>query len=273
MAKPKSRKQYIEAPSPLETELTTLFDTNEPLVIFDIGSCEGEDAIRYSRLFPYAQIYAIEPLPLNIERMTAHFQQYAVMNVEIIPAALSDQAGKATFYVSSGQREEHIQGMDWDYGNKSSSLLPPAETMSTIFPWLNFEETLEVETDTFKNVCAKRNITNIDYIHMDVQGAEYQVIRGFEDLLHSVSLIWLEVSATAQYKDQVLREQIEEFMAQNGFQKVKDTVGKLSGDQLYINKRKLGNQFPIHRVLYLQMRATLIAWTNQMRHFLWQIRK
>ena len=33
-----------------------VFAEDEPLVIFDIGSCEGEDTIRYARLFPKARV-------------------------------------------------------------------------------------------------------------------------------------------------------------------------------------------------------------------------
>jgi FkbM family methyltransferase len=255
MAKTKSRESYINAPSRLETELKTLFNQSDPLVIFDIGSCEGEDSIRYSRLFPNAHIYAAEPLPKNLERMKASLAKYGVKNVEILPVALSSQKGRTTFYVSSGQREGYEPDVDWDFGNKSSSLLPPDETMRDIYPWLKFNETIEVETDTLQNICAARAITHIDFIHMDVQGAEYQVLTGAGELLRSTTLLWLEVAKQSMYKDQALKTQIEQFMAQNGFLKLKENVDDLTGDQLYFNKRYFNNPYPAHRVIYLLMRA------------------
>ena len=55
-----TRDTYINTPSPIEKELKAIFDTQESLIIFDIGSCEGEDSIKYSKIFPKSQIYAVE---------------------------------------------------------------------------------------------------------------------------------------------------------------------------------------------------------------------
>ena len=45
------REHYLGQPVPIENELKLLFDESAPLTIFEIGACEGEDSIRYSRLF------------------------------------------------------------------------------------------------------------------------------------------------------------------------------------------------------------------------------
>jgi len=148
------RVAFRDAPSPIEQELKTVFNLNDPLTIFDIGSCEGEDSIRYAKLLPNASIYAFEPLPKNLERIAACLKKFPDLNIEAFPYALSSQSGKAVFYVSSGTPPGK-QTEDWDFGNKSSSLLPPAKTKE-VRPWLKFQDKIEVEKKTIVEFCKER---------------------------------------------------------------------------------------------------------------------
>ncbi|MBR8838293.1 MAG: FkbM family methyltransferase [Stigonema ocellatum SAG 48.90 = DSM 106950] len=234
------KDDFINSPSPIERELKLFFSSEQKLVILDIGSCEGEDSIKYSRIFPLARIYAVEPLPNNFPILLANLEKYGVTNVKALPIALSDEVGKASFYVSSGHPEHLRNTSDWDYGNKSSSLLPPDET-EKYYPWLKFNEVITVDTDTLENVCREHGITTIDFIHMDVQGAELKVLHGAGSLIKDIKAIWLEVEAVSLYKEQPLKRDIEGFMARNNFEKIKDTVNNVSGDQFYINKNYLQN--------------------------------
>lgn len=238
---PITRDAYINTPSPLRKELTAIFGDTDSLVIFDVGSCEGEDSIKYSRLFPSSQIYAVEALPSNLELLKSNLDKYSVSNVEIIPLALSDEKGTVKFYVSSGQPKEKKESQDWNYGNKSSSLLPPDKNLK-MFPWLKFQDVIEVSTTTISDICREQNITHIDFIHMDVQGAELKVLQGAKEMIEKVKVIWLEVEAITLYENQPLKKDIEKFMGQHNFCKLKDTVGKISGDQLYINASYLSKK-------------------------------
>lgn len=231
-----TRDNYINSPSPIEPELKLIFDVKKSLIIFDIGSCEGEDSIKYSRIFPNSKIFAVEALPSNQSLIEANLKAYGAKNIEVVPFALSDEDGIADFFVSSGQIEGKQEDQDWDYGNKSSSLLSPEKHLE-IVPWLEFQNIIKITAKTLKNVCDEKKIKCIDFIHMDVQGAELKVLKGAKELLKAVKVIWLEVGAVELYKGQPLKPDIKEFMKKNGFYKLKDTVDDVSGDQLYINKK------------------------------------
>lgn len=232
-AVPLTRDAYIRSPLPIAAELHALFDTNDELVIFDIGSCEGEDSIRYAREFPKSRIYAFEPLPANMAILQRQVKAYGATQVEAFAIALSDEAGRAAFYVSSGSPAHLPSTEDWEYGNKASSLLPPEGTREH-YPWLKFDHSIEVPTETLAAFCAARGINRIDFIHMDVQGAELKVLRGAGDMLPRIRAIWLEVERVALYGGQPLAEEVEAFMEENGFVKRLDTLGQVTGDQLYI---------------------------------------
>jgi FkbM family methyltransferase len=230
-----SRTEYIYSASPIQEELRKIFKTDEALTIFDVGSCEGEDAIRYAHMFPNALVYAFEPLPQNLLRME---KQVALFNLAdrifVQPVAISDAVGESQFYVSSGTPPELANSTEWDYGNKSSSLLEPDEVL-TYYPWLLFNQTIVVKTNTIKRFCSAHNIRTIDLMHIDVQGAELNVLTGAKDIIKCTKLVWVEVEKVKLYRDQALAYEIEEFMRINHFIKVKDEVSQITGDQLYVN--------------------------------------
>jgi hypothetical protein len=143
-------------------------------------------------------------------------------------------------YVSSGHPPHKPVTSQWDYGNKSSSLLKPGKTKQ-IYAWLEFKSTATVKTDTVFNFCKAKGLSAIDFIHLDVQGAELMVLKGAEDFINHVKLIWLEVESVQLYKEQPLTNDIESFMHDHAFVLLKDTVDDVSGDRLYANSKLLGS--------------------------------
>lgn len=224
---------YIKQPLPFEKEIDNIFKPDQPLIIFEIGSCEGEDSIRLKQKFPNAAIYTFEPLPGNIKKIKKNFKRYGLPGDKVFQIALGDSNGTAEFHVSSGHPEDLPKTKDWDYGNKSSSLLPPKMTLKT-HKWLKFNKKIKVKTQRLDSFCAEHNINHIDFAFIDVQGAELMVLQGAGNFLKKVKAIWMEVEAVELYAGQPLKNDVETFMAEQGFRKVKDTVDNISGDQLYV---------------------------------------
>ena len=218
-----------------EQILGKIYRTNARFIIFDIGACEGLNSIRYARLYPNAIIYLIEPLPSNVQLIKSNIETYRVQNARCHELCFSNKVGISEFYVSSGQPEKYnARSIDWDFGNKSSSLLPPDKHLE-VFPWIKFEENINVQTEKLETFCAKENIFEIGFVHMDVQGGEMLVLEGAGSMIYNINSIWLEVEAIPLYKDQPLKTDIEEFLSEKNFTKVVDTVGDIAGDQFWVN--------------------------------------
>jgi FkbM family methyltransferase len=218
---------------PQEELLQQLFDKDASITIFDIGACEGENSVRYGRQFPNATIYCFEPIPDNLRLTRKHIDEFQVTNVRPFDICLSDRDGKAEFHVSSGHPED--KAVDWDFGNKSSSLLEPG-TKLRAHSWLKFENTLEVRTMRLDAFMEAHRVSLVDFVHMDVQGAELLVLRGAGSGLSQILNIWLEVEAVPLYQGQPLKSDVEQFFASQGYVKLIDTVGKVDGDQFWSRK-------------------------------------
>lgn len=235
MAAPLSLDEYINKPLAIEKEVKHLLAYSEKQVLFDIGACEGEDAIKYARLSPDVRVFAFEPRPDNYEKATNLIKRHRAESVRLFPFALSNENGTATFHVSSGRPEGTDLPEDWDFGNKSSSLLPPGSASAEHHPWLKFEQTIQVETRRLDEFCLEQGLNKIDFIHLDVQGAELMVLEGAGAMIKSIGSIWMEVESVELYDQQPLKEDVEAFMRENGFTCIISTVDAVSGDQLYLN--------------------------------------
>jgi len=246
-----NREEYILSDSPIKAELLRLFKKKQKLIIIDIGGCEGEESIRYSRLFPDSSIFCFEPLPKNQKKIEENIAKYNIKNVQLIPDALSDEEGEQQFYVSSGRPNDVNLASDWDFGNKSSSLLPPDKHLE-LYPWVKFKEVIKVNAQKLSSFVIRKNIFEIDFIHMDVQGAELKVLVGAESFMKKIKVIWLEVSDVALYQNQPIKTDIEIFMKKNGFYLFKTTMEGNVGDQMYINKKYFRLVSIFSRFFYLK---------------------
>lgn len=229
--------KYINSPIDIENELLSLLKKEDFKIIFDIGACEAEDSIRFSKLFPNAIIYAFEPRPDNIIKANGLIRKYNAKRIVLENIALSDKNGFSDFFLSEGRPEEAEKYEGWDFGNKSSSLLPPSEEILRHFKWLKFNKKIQVQTMMLEDYTKENKIDAIDYAHIDVQGAELMVLKGAGDFIHNIKIIWMEVENVELYKSQPLKKDVEKFMISNGFVNMLDTVEEVAGDHLYVNSK------------------------------------
>ncbi|MCT0209042.1 FkbM family methyltransferase [Synechococcus sp. CS-1332] len=227
--------QYLRDVPPHLAILRFLFKDVPLRSILDIGCCEGEDSLRYLREFPLAVVHAFEPYPKNISRIKKLIGSDYHPRFKLIEAAVSDANGMATLSISSGQPPEASESTGWDYGNKSSSLLPPAALMFRHHPWLKFSRNLQVQTITLDYFALAYRIDNIDFMHIDIQGAELRAFSSAKSLLRRTGVIWVEVSDHQIYKDQPNSEAISEFLSSLGFVLILKSVSEGFGDHLYVN--------------------------------------
>lgn len=225
------KHDIVNSPAGNESELLSIFDKFSYLTFLDIGSNDALSSIKYALLFPNATIHAFEPIESNVEKMKANLKEFGVEErVVIHQIALSDENGTADFYLSSGQPPG--VGNDYDYGDKSSSLFEP-KLHTDLLPWCKFTKST-VKTYRYEDLEDKPS--SIQFLHIDVQGAELKVFHGMGKELDKVKVVWMEVERVELYKDQPLENDVNQFMVSKGFSLIKSTGNHVAGDQLWVRQ-------------------------------------
>ncbi len=199
-------------------------------VILEAGACDGEDSLRMSQLWPQGTIYSFEPVPSLFLKTRA--KTFARNNVHCYKLALSEQTGKATFFVSSSPEEET---------SGSGSLLEPKDHL-TIYPDVRFEKTIEVQTINLDEWAAQNNVDYIDLMWLDMQGAELSVLKAAPRILRTVKLIFIEIAFKETYKNVPLYPEVRSWLESQGFTVIfEETCGaaKAEGNALFIRSNLL----------------------------------
>jgi FkbM family methyltransferase len=103
-----------------------------------------------------------------------------------------------------------------------SSLYRPNETFLARFNGLselmNLDFEVEVETTTLDDICNQEGINQVDFLQIDVQGADLQVLEGATKLLaQSVLAIQIEVEFAPLYVDQPLFADVDTYLRSRDF--------------------------------------------------------
>lgn len=148
--------------------------------VCDIGSRDGDQAVLFRDVLPQATVVAFEANPFNYQRMLAD-PRLRERQIQLCPMAVSDSKGVARFHIT-----------DVDYSNpdenRGTSSLLTSDTLKT-------KQTIEVETcriDEFLSASFPSAARIALWI--DVEGAEFSVLKGVEGIRERVVAIHVETA-------------------------------------------------------------------------------
>ncbi len=192
-------------------------------VIVEAGVYNGLDTFAMATMWPTSTIHGFEPIPTLLAE--AKKNCLGLSNVHLYPLALSNKNGWATFYVSSGA------------SNASSSLLPPALHLAHV-PTVSFNKTIDVETITLDDWAKKYNIDKVDFLWLDMQCFEMQMLKASTTILKTVKVIMTEVNLVELYQGCMLYVPFKEWLESEGFEVVKEDLPLNAwGDVLFVRKQ------------------------------------
>jgi FkbM family methyltransferase len=122
------------------------------------------------------------------------------------PIALSGNEGRRKFYITNDEA--------------CSSLITPSTKVTqylNLNDKLRIEKEIELETTTLDLWQQKEVIPRVDYIKIDVQGAELEILNAGKGLLANCLAVYTEVEFVEVYSDQSLFNDLDRFMTENDF--------------------------------------------------------
>lgn len=190
-------------------------------VIIDCGAHVGSDSIELAKVFPKAKIHCFEPVPAIFDKLKHNTRNYP--NIYCYKLALSNEIALSDMFVSSGTSDA------------SSSLLQPTGHLDD-HPDVYFKDKINVETITLDEWAGKNNINRVDFLWLDMQGFELQMLKASERILPGITCIHTEVSMKETYKNAVLYEDYRKWLEARGFCEVMLAIqaGADMGNALFV---------------------------------------
>jgi len=140
------------------------------MVVFDAGACVGEFTLLFSRFVGHrGRVHAFEPGSVACSRLQEVCPTAGRFNVDCNRLALTDRQGSAQLHIYDDAHLSWNSLADrplYRYGVNVAAA-----------------GTETVPTTTVDAYCDERGIDRIDLLKIDVEGAEYQVLRGAGQML------------------------------------------------------------------------------------------
>lgn len=190
--------------------------------VIHIGAHFGEETANYMRA-GISNICLVEPAYAAFHRLKLKYQHKK--HIRLFNVALGASEGMVPMYVETAN------------AGQSNSLLKPKLHLEE-YPSIPFNSTEDVQCVTLDSLM----IDDCNFINMDVQGYELEVLKGAMQTLKNIQYIYCEVNFKELYENCVLIDELDEFLKQYNFERVITQKQSDSwGDALYIKKQKLTN--------------------------------
>jgi FkbM family methyltransferase len=163
-----------------------------PKAAIDVGAYSGEWTVSLLHLFPLTPVLMIEPQVARKKQLQALV--HAHQGVELAPVLLgSTVASGVTFYQAE----------------TGSSVLPDPGNSGT--------QPTAMDMTTLDAVTRGTYFERPDFLKLDVQGYEIEVLKGAEQMLQAVEAVMMEVNLIAVYQGAPLAHEVVAYMAARGF--------------------------------------------------------
>lgn len=155
----------------IHRDLQRLTDVTKASMVFDVGAHEGETAEKFAEIFPRAQVHGFEPISASFE--VARGRQSRHSRLEFHHAAVGAEPGQVRVFLQSDS-----------FTNSLKSEINRAENAAEA----RFEDVQVVTLDAF---ATERSIQQIDFLKIDTEGFELQVLQGAKGLLERGAIRFL----------------------------------------------------------------------------------
>ncbi len=134
-------------------------------VFYDVGANVGFFSLLAARLAgPEAKVLSFEPIKENVSKLSENVRRNQFDNVRIFPIALGAANGERTFQLSESPTWGKFKGVAQEVPNK-------------------YVRDITVQVRRLDDLVSAENLPPPEFIKIDVEGAELEVIEGARDTL------------------------------------------------------------------------------------------
>jgi FkbM family methyltransferase len=135
-------------------EIKRLLHLKDQIVMVDLGAHIGKYTVYFAKLFKSLRIIAVEPAPTNFIMLRKAIEANHLENVTPLRIACTDIDGETQLYIS--------------FKSGVHSLVKRSGAVTSIM----------VKGQSLDNLVGELRLESVDIIKIDVEGAEYKVLKG-----------------------------------------------------------------------------------------------
>ena len=167
---------YREIHHVINNILPLAYPTKSEITMFDVGAAKGAMSLSMMSTYPNCRLHAFEPNPEQFTVLQQRLSSYK--NVSLVKSAVGSISGEATLHIA-------------DYSD-ASSLLGHAKLLT--LNKINTLSSIQVPLTSLDDYISSKAIANIDFLKIDVEGFEKDVLLGGTVALQKTSNVFVEIS-------------------------------------------------------------------------------
>ena len=142
-------------------------------VVFDVGANDGRSAVQFVKEFKMANVYCFEPVRSTYEELESNFGSHA----RVRPFNFAFGASETTAVV------------EFDKNGNSRCNTLKLDTSDNI-------DAESVTVATLDKFCQDQNVQRIDFLKIDTEGFDLEVLKGSQKYLEEQRISFLQVEAS-----------------------------------------------------------------------------
>lgn len=186
---------------------TSAATSTGPIVVADVG-CRWGFAERFlsEECQRFFKIYGFDPDEAECARLHASYGHLPNGYVTCVPIGLAGTPGTRNLYLTKEPA--------------CSSFHPPIQFLAEQYPALDcisLQKLVKTRVTTLDSWSKENDLQTIDYIKIDTQGSELEILKGGDNILQSTRCIDIEVEFNPIYEGQTLFGETDTYLRSRGF--------------------------------------------------------
>ena len=188
-------------------------------IFFDIGAHEGESIEIFSKNFTISKIYSFEPSPINFlklkNKVNLFLKNFKDIKVYVENVGLGDEKKRIYLKQLNESSSSTINQI-----NKNSKYFKKKSFFLNKLHAQNFYKNIDIQIIRLDEYLNNNSIEYINFMKVDTEGYELDVLKGLGTKIHNVQYIMFE----HHYHDMLIKtykfSDINELLVKNNFIKI-----------------------------------------------------